>query len=694
MTAIMPANSPRGDEEELPTVIVSNSSSQKANDEEFNGESGDGERPVREKLKKTSIAHMANGTTPPTAVDGEIEDQPRTLAADRKEDTLMEDEVDLPGKPSRPLSKRPLPEAEESGTLSPDMTDIATNGHARKKSKDERPSEAVEVVEVHSDSSSKSMDAEQQIVQDAPPKHSEDAPSPKKVETKIATVTPPITESVDEEMKEQLSSPRKKRSRDQFEPESHERGQKVAATEETRSRRRSMELKRSRSPEESGDISDSRGTDLESTREEPAVDKTSDIESKVQSSPVYIYSLELTRLAQSPTDLASNDTVAAPSGAIARDPSPSKDTPSDRTFGQATQTSSNAFAASGFAALANTSTSPFGTLASSKPQQDSSTKPPLDSKISSSQPSNAAPTTKTSDSKQRVFGSATPIVPLAKENGKPNAFGPPLTSFASSQPSGGFGSLGQSGFGSLTSTQGSAFSSSPFGAGPKKLSTFAAPTGDAKLGSSTTASAFGAPAETEDSEEGSDVGSDEDEEKRGDEKKEKKDRDGAADPRFHKQESKSSHYSMSRPKLLLNTDTNSAARDGEDAEDNIFMTPRGKLFAFTDGRWKERGTGTFKLNVLHPSAEAKEDNQKPTARFIMRAQLTHRLILNMPLFREMDFTEPQGGKLTFSAMQDGALVGHVLRVCSAIHCPHMDVERPWLTFNRSKKKKREHFTGS
>ena len=60
----------------------------------------------------------------------------------------------------------------------------------------------------------------------------------------------------------------------------------------------------------------------------------------------------------------------------------------------------------------------------------------------------------------------------------------------------------------------------------------------------------------------------------------------------------------------------------------------------------------------------------------MRAQLTHRLILNMPLFKEMDFTEPQGGKLTFSAMQDGILVGHVLRVSKA-NCRHCRGRRTW-----------------
>ena len=552
MTEIMPANSPPGDAEELPSVVVSNSSSPKANGVEANGENGDGERPVREKLKKTSIAQFANGTTPPGVADEEFSKQPRTLAADCKQDTPMEDGVDVPGKSSRLLSKRPLPEAEESSTLSPDVMDITTNGHARKRSRDERLAETTEVVEEQSDISSEPMDADGQKIQEVT---SEDAQFSEKPRAETTTFIPPNAEPIDEEMKEQILSPRKKRSRDQFEAESQERDQKVAATEETRSRRRSVELKRSRSPEEPRDVSHSKGTELDSTREELAADKVIDTDSKVYSYFVYTFLPRLTCLIQFSKELNSNSASSTSSEVTVCSPSPSKDASSARTFGQSTRTSPDAFAASGFAVLANASTSPFGSLASSKPQQDSSTKSSSASIKSSSPPTNAVPTANTSDSKQRVFGSATPIIPLAKENTKQSTFGPPLTSFASSQPSGGFGSLGASGFGSLTSTQGSAFSSSPFGGGPKKLSSFAAPTGDAKLGSTTTVTAkpFGAPAEGDESDEGSEARSDEDEDKRADEKKEKKERDGVVDPRFHKQESKSSRSFTSKPKRLDST---------------------------------------------------------------------------------------------------------------------------------------------
>ena len=289
MTEIAPANGPPEDAEELPSVVVSNSSSPKTNGVGIHGENGDGERPVREKLKKTSIAQIANGTTPPRVAEEEANQQPRTLAAGHKEDIPMENGVDLPGNPSRPLSKRPLPEAEESGTLSPDVMDITANGHTRKKSRDERPIEAVEAVEAENDISSEPMDADDQTVREAVSKPPEVAQSPEKTKDEITNATPPNAEPIDEEMKEQVSSPRKKRSRDQFEPESLERDQKVAATEETRSRRRSVELRRSPSPEETRDASSIKETEPDSTGKQFAMDKACSTESKVPPHSTHIF---------------------------------------------------------------------------------------------------------------------------------------------------------------------------------------------------------------------------------------------------------------------------------------------------------------------------------------------------------------------------------------------------------------------
>ena len=120
---------------------------------------------------------------------------------------------------------------------------------------------------------------------------------------------------------------------------------------------------------------------------------------------------------------------------------------------QETQTSSSAFASSGFAALAGSSTSPFSTLGTTSTSYKS---PPPESQ------SHFASSTATEASTRSGFGNSGPT--SFASTGK--------SSFASAGVSG-FGTLGGSGFGS-------AFGGG-FGGGTK-LSSFAAPAGDTKLG--------------------------------------------------------------------------------------------------------------------------------------------------------------------------------------------------------------------
>lgn len=80
---------------------------------------------------------------------------------------------------------------------------------------------------------------------------------------------------------------------------------------------------------------------------------------------------------------------------------------------------------------------------------------------------------------------------------------------------------------------------------------------------------------------------------------------------------------------------------GEEDESTIFSS-RSKLYNFVkldDGKkeWKERGLGTVKLNV-------KETDDGKTARFIMRAEGSHRVILNTPIKKEINVGDPQGGR--------------------------------------------------
>ena len=292
----MSNDNPHAHHEELPTVMVSKSSAINTNGIDVTSENGDGERPVREKLKKTSIAQMANGTTPPRSVvieEAEVVEQPSTLAANQKEDTPMENGVDAPETQSRPITKRPLAESDEAETLAPDVMDTSINGHARKKSRDERSIEIPKQEWEHVSSPESSPDSmeedkqdkEDQVKEAADPSAVENIQGNRETKAEMITVTPQSTEPADQDMKEILS-PRKKRSRDQFEAESQERDQKVAATEQSRLRRRSLELKRSSPTDETEET----GSDIASAElEKPTGDKSDLAKTDAANSNVWLH---------------------------------------------------------------------------------------------------------------------------------------------------------------------------------------------------------------------------------------------------------------------------------------------------------------------------------------------------------------------------------------------------------------------
>lgn len=109
--------------------------------------------------------------------------------------------------------------------------------------------------------------------------------------------------------------------------------------------------------------------------------------------------------------------------------------------------------------------------------------------------------------------------------------------------------------------------------------------------------------------------------------------------------------------------TFTAPETGEEGEE-VAWVGRAKLFTYSgDGKdksWQERGVGPFKLNV------SKEEPKK--ARFILRADGTHRLILNAAVTKTLRFgdaqgNEPKDGQVVFSTpTSDGSLELHRLRV--------------------------------
>ena len=206
------------------------------------------EGPVREKLKKTSIASLARHIEPHSKADTEEEqiksDRGDTLQA-KAPSTGGTLETDVEGR-GRPLRKRSF---EDSGADKETENDFdkAVNrpyeGRQRKRSKDVHANR-VAWTEIQECGLSRS-------------------PVPEEVEGGIAVRDMPVPGTVanthtksdsehrsaaediaDQEMSDHLFSPRKKRSRDPLDADPH-REQKIVATEEAKAHRRSEEFERS-----------------------------------------------------------------------------------------------------------------------------------------------------------------------------------------------------------------------------------------------------------------------------------------------------------------------------------------------------------------------------------------------------------------------------------------------------------------
>ncbi|CAD0088765.1 unnamed protein product [Aureobasidium mustum] len=243
---------------------------------------------------------------------------------------------------------------------------------------------------------------------------------------------------------------------------------------------------------------------------------------------------------------------------------------------------SSAFASSAFGALAGSSTSAFGALGQNKTL--SSFASPGSTPAPGEDGAKAAPT--------------------------PSAFGGGLASTASPFASAGssaFGS-GASGFGKLGNGFGGGFGG--LGGAPK-LTSFASSGTPGVIGSSTRTgiTAFGAPTEDEEEQSGEDG----------------EDESGAKSPKLIVDEDKK--------------DTRFFEQDSETTE----YTCRAKLYYFVDKKeWKERGIGVIRLNVTEPKSG--DENSTIKARLVMRADGSHRVILNTPIQKDLKYGDVHGNK--------------------------------------------------
>ena len=307
-----------------------------------------------------------------------------------------------------------------------------------------------------------------------------------------------------------------------------------------------------------------------------------------------------------------NTSASSPFASLTRSKSPP---------GEPQQTSSSAFAASGFSSLSGSSTSAFGSIGKTSGgfgtggsfATGSKSPPPVGTAKSEA--------AKSDPSSGSTFGGALgqqSTFSAARSNGTTFGFSklePSSLGSESTFGSGGFGGFGGFGGGSGLASFASGKPSSGL-AGPSKP-----------------AKAFGAPA-VED-EEGDEAGEAEDES--GFKSPLSQDSD-KQDERFYEQ----------------------SLETGEEDEKTEYQC-RAKLYTFVAGadgkkEWKERGLGDVRLNVKKPPPD--EQDTKPRARLLMRAEGSRRLILNTPVKKEIKFGAPaggppQGGYVYFMGAVDG-----------------------------------------
>ncbi|KAF2774523.1 hypothetical protein EJ03DRAFT_323088 [Teratosphaeria nubilosa] len=320
-----------------------------------------------------------------------------------------------------------------------------------------------------------------------------------------------------------------------------------------------------------------------------------------------------------PTSAFANGSASSPFASLAGSKS---DPPAEKP-----QTSASAFAASAFGSLAASPSSGFGAIGKSAGgfgtggSFATGAKSPLSAAVSSQDNEKSAARTSGS-----TFGGA-----LGQKS-----------AFASAAPASGFAS-GASGFGKLGAGAGgfggSLGGASPFASGSGGGLTSFASGKSTLLGSSSAkpARAFGTPADDDDDDE-NEEGDDED---GSGVKSPLHSEEDKQDERFHEQH----------------------IETGEEGEETLFSC-RAKLYAFSavEGKkeWRERGLGTLRLNC-------REEGDQTQARFLMRADGSHRVALNSPIKKEFKFGAadggpPQSGYFMFMGTIDGSTAVELLQL--------------------------------
>ncbi|MCJ1469952.1 hypothetical protein MMC07_008597 [Pseudocyphellaria aurata] len=569
---------------------ISTSSLHRATDSASDNDTS--ERPVREKLKKTSIASISkNGLVSPRA-HMETAQADAMSAQQVEEDLVAEKETIEPsvGSRGRSLKKRSFEDFETTegdGVELDEQSAGELSGHARKRSRDVHSGQSLEgESQTRRDAKIPVVEVDEQIL------HHNDLIEPDNNHLKSAPLD--VANSLDQDMRDSALSPRRKRSRD-LDTDTH-REQKIPATKGIR--------KAMRSSDEVGPNLLPRTSNIDAT----PVEDTS-----TNGQP--ITEMEVSTVAVD-GDVALNPIADVFRNASA-EPELSQISQSPNKSGNESFPKSENFLTAGFPPLPDPSKSPFGNLKPSPKTTDSVApfKPILWRKDRENQQPGDVPMEKL-DQVQGTSSGATTSASLP-----------------------GFGMKGPSSSALTPNTFAPATFGSGFGqaSGGAKLSSFAAPVGDAKWGGGGKV-AFGAPAKDEED----DGRTESEEEGLGDATKEQE--GGEVSDKFQQRD----------------VDT------GEEGEESIFSSTRVNLYSWNGTTWKEGGRGTFKLNVtISKSNEA--PNLQKNGRFIMRAHQTYRVLLNTPVFKQMTIgdskgNEPPGRHFSFAVIEDGKPTPYLIKL--------------------------------
>ena len=208
------------------------------------------ERQTRERLKKANLGSISS-VIAGSLEAGESSDQMMSTQDDQLQSLPAdtESEEDVRGRVGRKRSLDDITTIEDKDALEGGGIDTETD-HTRKRSREVRNGEPHRSKGRRQISPEATLQEAYELVGD---KESTKASIQNGSIQSTGIDTPPSeSEIVDEKMQDSIRSPRKKRSRDLAEIESH-REQKIAATDENRARRRSSSEDRKETPEVNDD---------------------------------------------------------------------------------------------------------------------------------------------------------------------------------------------------------------------------------------------------------------------------------------------------------------------------------------------------------------------------------------------------------------------------------------------------------